>query len=166
MVLTERPLAFICMIRQLSFEAPKRWLAKTACYDEYWFEGTPCLCWLGWSDGKGHGKFSLNGKGVYVHRHSYELEHKIALAPERVVDHRCRHRPCWNPLHLEDVTSKENTDRGLGKLYQFKPDDSYADAERSTRELYEAFLRANGNCNNTPEYEELRAVHNRLRDVL
>lgn len=154
------PLALHHFIQSLGFEIPAGWLNRTYACEDYWFENSPCLMWTGWSDGKGHGKFSRNGKGVYVHRHSYAEHRKIELAPEKVIDHRCRRRPCWNPLHLEDVTSKVNTDRGLGKLYQFKPRNSYEDVERTTRELYEAFLRENGNCDNIPEYEELRSRYN------
>lgn len=71
---------------------------------------------------------STNGsvKMVRAHRFSYEL--LIGPIPENLqLDHLCRNTLCVNPLHLEPVTNKENTDRGdaaevnralrLGQLY-------------------------------------------------
>lgn len=83
--------------------------------------------WTGWSNGKGHGKVSINGEAKYVHRVVVERVDNITLATDDIVDHLCRHRGCINRACLEVVTMKENTDRGLGKDYQFKPAEEYED---------------------------------------
>lgn len=132
------------------FEIPKLWLAKTALWmplpdhriielGEYWdseagcmqpecFEiTTPCCLWQGWNNGEGHGKFRLNGKAVYVHRHSWELANAEPLGEFDVVDHLCRNRACWNPAHLDRVTIAVNTNRGCGRFFQFRKANEYRD---------------------------------------
>lgn len=84
--------------------------------------------WTGWSDGKGHGKISKKGKAKYVHREVIESVDGIVLASDDIVDHLCRHRGCINRDHLEVVTMKVNTDRGLGKQCQFRTAEEYAQA--------------------------------------
>lgn len=71
------------------------------------------LCWL-WTGSvtAGYGQMGIAGKLVSVHRHSYEL--LIGPIPEGLqLDHLCRVRHCVNPAHLEPVTNRENTLRGL-----------------------------------------------------
>lgn len=66
-----------------------------------------CLVWTGVVNGHGHGRIWQDGRFVFTHRAAYE-----ALAgpiPEGLVlDHTCRVRACWNVLHLEPVTQREN----------------------------------------------------------
>jgi hypothetical protein len=71
-----------------------------------------CWEWTGYLV-KGYGQFDLNGKPVYAHRLSYQLLLGPILAG-RELDHLCRNSKCVNPNHLEVVTSKENTLRGVG----------------------------------------------------
>lgn len=135
---------FVAVIQDLiPFEVPKGWTARTTlfmpdldnrfvllgehfdsehgCTLERYFEiKTPCLVWSGWNNGKGHGNARVNGKKVYIHRHSYELANNVTLSTDDIVDHLCRNRPCWNPDHLEHVTMGVNTARGLGAFTQFK----------------------------------------------
>lgn len=70
-------------------------------------------CWL-WLGGKknGYGQFKLCGKHVFAHRLSYEI-HKGFIPNGLIIDHLCRRRDCVNPYHLEAVTAKENTLRGI-----------------------------------------------------
>jgi hypothetical protein len=72
-------------------------------------------CWL-WTDKPhthGYGRFHVSrGNRIMAHRLAYEL--LVGPIPDGfVIDHLCRVRLCVNPTHLEPVTQKENTRRGL-----------------------------------------------------
>jgi len=72
-------------------------------------------CWQ-WTAGvisTGYGMFHRSKtKGVLAHRYAYEL--LIGPIPDGlVIDHLCRNRRCVNPAHLEAVTMRVNTRRGL-----------------------------------------------------
>jgi hypothetical protein len=73
-------------------------------------------CWL-WTSGKdihGYGKFMRTDRSdVGAHRFVYELM-RGPIPDGLVLDHLCRTRHCVNPAHLEAVTSRENTLRGVG----------------------------------------------------
>lgn len=72
---------------------------------------TPCWVYTGYIKPEGYGEGYLNGAKVYVHRVAYE--NLVGPIPEGLqLDHLCRNRACFNPLHLEPVTSRENTMRG------------------------------------------------------
>lgn len=73
-----------------------------------------CWPWLGTQAGQGYGVFHPErGKAVRAHRFAYE--DAVGPIPEgKQLDHLCRNRICVNPSHLEPVTSKENTLRGIG----------------------------------------------------
>ncbi len=74
---------------------------------------TGCWEWTGCVNRDGYGKFWDGKKEVGCHRWSYE--NFIAPIPNQLqIDHLCRVRHCANPDHLELVTSRENTRRGLG----------------------------------------------------
>lgn len=73
---------------------------------------THCWEWLGRKDRQGYGRFNANGKCHSAHRSSYELFiGRIDKGLE--IDHLCRVTGCINPEHLEAVTKKENTLRGI-----------------------------------------------------
>lgn len=73
--------------------------------------GSRCWTWTGGNNGNGYGKF----RGHYTHRYAYELLIGL-IAPGLVSDHLCRNRGCCNPAHIELVTSRENTLRGISKI--------------------------------------------------
>lgn len=90
-----------------------RFAAKVALSD------SGCLVWLGGIAGSGYGHFhttqsgAIKARDVYAHRWSYE--HHRGPIPEGLhLDHLCRNRKCVNPDHLEPVTQRENTLRGIG----------------------------------------------------
>ncbi len=74
-----------------------------------------CWLWVGAikSGGRGgYGCFRVGTKILMAHRVSYE--HFVGLIPDnKVLDHKCRVRHCVNPSHLEPVSQKENSQRGL-----------------------------------------------------
>lgn len=76
---------------------------------------TSCGCWL-WMGGcttHGYGVTNFQRRQVRVHRASHELW-KGPIPEGTEPDHLCRVRSCFNPDHLECVTSRENTLRGEG----------------------------------------------------
>lgn len=72
-----------------------------------------CWPWLGHKlPDTGHARFWLDGRTISAYRFGYEL--LIGPIPDGlVIDHLCRNPQCVNPKHLEPVTSRENTLRGL-----------------------------------------------------
>jgi hypothetical protein len=87
-------------------------------------------CWRvsGWNSNNGFAKMGVGGRHRQVHRVVYKLlEESLSLPPlgdTDILDHvkarGCRFRDCSNPFHLEPVTVKINTERGLAKLFQKK----------------------------------------------
>lgn len=88
----------------------------------------PCWLWLGWNNGKGHGVVQIKGERLYLHRYSLASFHGIEVHALDTVDHLCRNRNCFNPLHVESVTPIENYRRGDGPAWQFKKPEEYETA--------------------------------------
>lgn len=76
-------------------------------------EHTPtCTRWPGAHDDNGYGRVMSAGKWRPAHRVFWE--NKFGPLPKgMVLDHLCRTRDCINVDHLEIVTPKENTLRGV-----------------------------------------------------
>ncbi len=76
-----------------------------------------CKLWTAQITPDGYGRFSVDGRKVYVHRWIYE--HEIGPIPEGLeLDHLCRNRACVEVSHLEPVAHRENTLRGVGPSAQ------------------------------------------------
>ena len=61
----------------------------------------------------GYGQYSEKEKVLLAHRASY-ISLVGAIPSNLELDHKCRVRCCVNPSHLEPVTRRENTIRGIG----------------------------------------------------
>lgn len=75
-----------------------------------------CWIWNGTKHSDGYGLVTIRGEREYVHRAMYQL----FIGPvnnKRELDHLCRNRVCCNPLHLEAVSSWENSIRGNHPLF-------------------------------------------------
>lgn len=71
---------------------------------------TGCLLWMGARDAHGYGQLRVGLPVRQTHRVAYSLA--FGLIPDGLhIDHRCGQKACLNPLHLEPVTSAENTRR-------------------------------------------------------
>lgn len=87
--------------------------------DHFWSRvdrsGDGCWPWLGGRITEGYGIYYPPGCGydaMGAHRRAYELT--VGPIPEGlVIDHLCRTPCCVRPDHLEAVTQRENTLRGV-----------------------------------------------------
>jgi hypothetical protein len=95
-------------------------------------------CWI-WTAGvtsNGYGRIRVGGADLRAHRHAYEVF--VGPIPDGlVIDHLCRTPLCVNPSHLEPVTVRENTLRGVGRTarnaakthclrgHEFTPENTY-----------------------------------------
>lgn len=77
-----------------------------------------CWLWTGCIDQAGYGTVSYRGKMYKTHRFLYAW--LVGAVPSYVhgqsnaeIDHLCRNRACCNPVHLELVSHRENTYRGV-----------------------------------------------------
>ena len=72
-----------------------------------------CWNWVGHKNIDGYGIISIKDRPKYAHRIAYE-EFVGPVDDGKFIDHICRNRICVNPEHMESVTSRENTLRGVG----------------------------------------------------
>ena len=72
-----------------------------------------CWLWAGGSSAWNYGYVWFRGRTRRVHRVVYELT-RGSIPEGMTLDHRCRNTWCVNPDHLEVVTMRENTLRGVG----------------------------------------------------
>jgi hypothetical protein len=77
-----------------------------------------CIEWTAHTNGAGYGMFYsgwAGGKDVKVLAHRWSYEQANGPIPAGLhIDHLCRNTRCVNPEHLEAVTQRENTLRGVG----------------------------------------------------
>ena len=80
---------------------------------DYEISENGCWIWIGKISGRGYGSFPIGKINYAAHRIFYE-QAKGEVPDGMVLDHLCRNIRCVNPNHLEPVTMKENTLRGIG----------------------------------------------------
>jgi hypothetical protein len=71
-----------------------------------------CLLWIGCLSDSGYALLRVKGKNKRVHRLLWEAERGV-LPSSLTLDHLCRVRSCINIRHLEPVSARENTLRGI-----------------------------------------------------
>lgn len=72
-----------------------------------------CVLWTGAITSHGYGQIRVDGRNERVHRVMYEMF--AGPIPDGLqLDHLCRVRHCANVDHLELVTPRVNTLRGIG----------------------------------------------------
>lgn len=74
-------------------------------------EDSGCWLWQGTTSG-GYGQISIANKMKPAHRATFVIYRGI-IPIGKELDHLCRTRRCVNPWHLEPVTHKVNTLRGV-----------------------------------------------------
>lgn len=72
-----------------------------------------CWIWTGKAHASGYSRIATPQGVMYAHRFSYLL-HVSPIPEGLVLDHLCRTPLCVRPDHLEVVTVRENTLRGVG----------------------------------------------------
>jgi len=101
---------------------PKLRISNTSFYD-----GTACWELQKGLACRGYGQVGAWGKNLRAHRIMY-LFYYNDLDPELVVHHLCYTRNCVNPLHLKQITSKENIlDKGSNALAKINADKNFCD---------------------------------------
>src|SRR5258708_2280171 len=75
--------------------------------------GDDCWLWHAAIDKAGYARIGDQGKVLYAHRVMYEMLGG-PIPTGLHIDHLCRVRHCIRPAHLEPVTSRVNSMRGVG----------------------------------------------------
>ena len=130
---------------------------KTA--EDFWANvdrsGGNWKCWI-WQKsitGAGYGQLMMRGRRYSAHRYAYE--NCVRLIPKGMhIDHLCRNKRCVNPCHLQLVTPRVNTLRGIGPGAR----------NAAKTECHRGHLLAGGNLYVTPDGRRQCNACNRMRE--
>lgn len=89
-----------------------RFWFKVLNYNEY-----DCWNWIGSKNSRGYGTVGYQKRIWLAHRLSWFFKYGF-FTPGKILNHLCLNTSCVNPLHLEEVTHKENSNYGClyGKM--------------------------------------------------
>ena len=74
---------------------------------------TGCWIWTAAHTADGYANLKVDGKAIRAHRFAYQA--LVGSIPDGLdIDHLCRVRDCVNPCHMQPVTRRVNTLRGVG----------------------------------------------------
>lgn len=111
----QSPRCNICASKKASGHYPRKPLKERFWQKVLKTDG--CWLWQGFCNKvSGYGQIQADGIPHFVHRLSYEWAYGVSLplGHSLEIDHLCRNRLCVKPSHLELVTHRENTLRGIG----------------------------------------------------
>jgi hypothetical protein len=74
-----------------------------------------CWLWSGYINRNGYGVASHLGRTMGAHRVAWILRYG-SIDPALTIDHLCRVHACVNPDHMEQVTKRVNTMRGISPM--------------------------------------------------
>lgn len=80
---------------------------------KYRVASSGCWVWTSSRRSNGYGQIYFRGRMTEAHRVAYIL-HRGEVPEGAQLDHLCRVRECCNPWHLEAVSARTNTRRGIG----------------------------------------------------
>jgi hypothetical protein len=103
--------------KNLSLGRAQRWPGDDVSrfWEKISANGAGCWEWLGGKNPDGYGRVRFGNRTESAHRVMFRLA--FGTIPTGLqLDHLCRNPSCVNPYHLDPVTSRTNTLRGMARF--------------------------------------------------